>query len=228
MADKQLRQIERDAALDQSPDATARVLTSLVRYGQLDHQMLELAALCGHKAARIATDRNDIEQDCCSDFGAGCKLRAAGLQHLAESCCSGDYLKLWLNKLVFFGRIPILIASFAAAKIFVGAWEIEHGAADYPDDDPDAHCMRRAIQAMSDWILEQNVENEKNWSERQVDVIERFGTGLPIPNPADMDRIIIQRILKVYELYGHSVRSAVEDALIDYAIGHLSKRGQAL
>lgn len=66
-----------------------RALQDRLRAGALSQEQVGIAAYCGDPAARIVAGRDDgVEQECCMDYGAGCKLRVAGDHAAADAYCA--------------------------------------------------------------------------------------------------------------------------------------------
>jgi len=113
VSDQEFRELARRAAAATDVADQVRMLRERQRIGELSPMMVELAARCGHPAARIVTDRDDVEQDCCADFGAGCKLLVSGYPAAACDYRLGD----WLWSLRSLSPHVYLIANIAAADV---------------------------------------------------------------------------------------------------------------
>jgi hypothetical protein len=114
MADEDLRQRQREAALADEPEAAARLLQARLRAGELDRGRLELLAYLDHPGARRAAGAGDWEP--ARDIPLQ-PVPALRLDHQPEE------LWHWACGLAPWGRAVCARAALGAAGAGLEAWE---------------------------------------------------------------------------------------------------------
>ena len=236
MADKRLRELEREAEL--APDdvqAQAALLRERVRVRELTRERLQVAGWCGDIASRIALGCEwrilpNGEPRCgplpsskCHAFG---DPKASGL--CIHACPDRRSRVYWLASLERWGEVVHVRAAVAAAREALPVWEDSNlgphacymSGLSVSCAAPEQHAPRRAIEAAERWLEHPSLPHHMEWAAVHA------GPGTPAqpmfvvrPWDARTGQLGLRIEASAYLAGEQLVREAISTALIAWALG---------